>query len=169
MNLEICEFLDWWITEDPSTSYIFEENSPDKPITDDFKNMVLIPKTTERNTIILLLPISRYEDYVYEQSLILPLTIESLIETIYNFYSSFITHEMFQNIPISDDDMYYIDAKEKLSLKEPVQIYELLGSDRLPFPIIGNQRRHPLYCNGLIRFEGLEHCKEHTYKVLLGS
>jgi len=170
---EVLDVVDWWVWEDINTAHVMnDDTSGVHKITPAEEVTEIIPKN-ESDKITLILPISRYRENYTQIDLPTPIRLRFLLEQIYKFYDQNLDLATFHTLKPTDDD-YYIRVKKKLENGHQVKILDLIGTRGVgPFPgsVPEGERRSPFFCNGLVRFEGLEKSQESpdTFIVQLGS
>lgn len=189
-GLAIFNDIDWFIFEDPSTAFWYKKNTNNdtvslEPLPVASRDLVVVEEKCfpNKSTVEMVVPGSRHQERYFKVRVPVPCTLWQLMNVIYNFYMIPLELDFLKYKKI--DNGYYKDALKKLErginqtitsdkTGVPVFMYELLGikgigpdAEDINYEP-GQPRRHPLFCNGLVRVEKLS-IKKSFLKLRLGS
>jgi hypothetical protein len=118
-----------------------------------------------------------HREYTADMGLAVPLTLRGLLGTLAFFYQHPLSDSELEDVhsKVPADDDYRADVLEAAAAGQPVHWCDVLGSPPAPRGAITFTGRDdgifrpPLFCSGLVRFEGLRRMGPGQYELILGS
>jgi hypothetical protein len=154
--------IDWFVTEPLDTAHDYDTGEP-------VTTAVLDETLPSRgNTTRVDLPVHRAQ--LHSRSIFVSdPTLRTVLEAIAAFYTSPITDLLEIRRMERDPWGYRERVIGRLLDGESACWADMVGSKDLVCEPPEGCRRHPLFCQGLVRFEGLRRKRAGTYELVLGS
>ena len=149
-------------------------------ITPEQWDTVVIPKEEDEGSIKLILEAQRHGEYTKTIELPTPVTLRQFVTAVANFYQHPLTADEIEEVRsrVPEDVLNYKSCVlERAAAGKEVHWCEVMGSPptgRGAFQCWGESavndiHRCPLFCNGLVRFEGVRRTESGEWEVSLGS